>query len=47
MNSNLNSEERESLKENTPLMRFGTALEVAYSILFLASEESCFIQDKY
>lgn len=43
MNSNIGDEESGKLKENTPLMRFGTALEIAHSILFLASEDVSFI----
>ncbi|MFZ5989188.1 MAG: elongation factor P 5-aminopentanone reductase [Bacillota bacterium] len=43
MNSNICDEESGKLKENTPLMRFGTALEIAHSILFLASEDVSFI----
>lgn len=42
MNSHINDEESASLKGRTPLMRFGTALEIAHSILFLESEESSF-----
>jgi len=42
MNSYINDEVIRSLKENTPLMRFGSAFEVAQSIMFLASEEAAF-----
>ncbi len=42
MNLCLNDEESEALKASTPVMRFGTALEVAHSVLFLASEEASF-----
>lgn len=43
MNSNLDSETREILAEETPLGRFGTPEEVAESVYFLASEKSDFI----
>jgi len=42
MNSHMNNEESTNLKGSIPLMRFGTALEIAHSILFLASEASSF-----
>jgi len=42
MISYMNDEESKTLKENIPLMRFGTVSDVAHSILFLASEESAF-----
>ena len=43
MNTGLDAKECEILFENTPLKRFGTALEVAQCILFLSSEEASFI----
>lgn len=43
MNSCMCNEVSKNLKENTPLMRFGTALEIAHSILFLSSEGADFI----
>jgi len=42
MNSNFNEAELMSLKEETPLMRFGSALEIAKSIYFLASDDASF-----
>lgn len=42
MNSFIDDEVIKNLKENTPLMRVGTALEVAHSILFLASDKAAF-----
>jgi len=42
MNSNFNEAELLSLKEETPLMRFGSAQEIAKSIYFLASEDASF-----
>ena len=47
MISYMNDEESKTLKENLPLMRFGTVSDVAHSILFLASEESAFLQGKF
>lgn len=46
MNTCLNDEVSKRLKETTPLMRFGTALEIARSILFLASEEASFFTEQ-
>lgn len=43
MNANLTESDRESLIEETPLMRFGKASDIAESILFLASEKADFI----
>lgn len=43
MNQRLNEEEREALREETPLQRFGTPAEVANAILFLASDKADFI----
>lgn len=43
MNKNLNKEDLAILKESTPLRRFGTVDDVAYSVFFLASEKSSFI----
>ncbi len=43
MNKNLSSEDLNALKEETPLMRIGTPLDVAKCALFLAGDESSFI----
>lgn len=43
MNSELSYEDIEVLKEETPLMRIGTAKEVAQSVLYLADDKSSFI----
>jgi len=43
MNASLNEPERESLLQDTPLMRFGTPAEIAHAVLYLASEKSDFI----
>lgn len=43
MNANLSSDDIETLKENTPLMRLGTPRDVANAIYFLASENASFI----
>ncbi len=43
MNADLDEEVKVSLKEATPLMRFGTPLEVAYALLYLASEQADFL----
>lgn len=42
MNLNFNESELRNLKEVTPLMRFGTPLEVAKSIFFLSSDDASF-----
>lgn len=42
MNSHISDEVIKKLKDNTPLLRLGSAIEVAHSILFLASEEASF-----
>lgn len=43
MNKNLDEETIEGLKEETPLCRIGTPLDVAESALFLASDKASFI----
>lgn len=43
MNSNLSAEERESLKQEIPFMRFGKSEEVGKLAVFLASENSSYI----
>jgi len=43
MNASLNEPERESLLQDTPLMRFGTPADIAHAVLYLASEKSDFI----
>ena len=43
MTSNLNESTKEILVQNIPLKRLGTALDVAYGVCYLASEESSYI----
>lgn len=43
MNFLLNENERTCLQEETPLMRFGTPLEVASAVLYLASDSASFL----
>ena len=43
MISNLSYEDKEALKEETPLNRIGTPLDIAKTAYFLASEDSSFI----
>lgn len=43
MNKHLSSEEREALKEEIPLCRFGKGEDVAKAVYFLASDESSYI----
>jgi 3-oxoacyl-[acyl-carrier protein] reductase len=43
MNDFLDDDERNQLLQATPLMRFGTPLEAARAVLFLASEQADFI----
>ncbi|MDD2417714.1 MAG: 3-oxoacyl-ACP reductase FabG [Oscillospiraceae bacterium] len=43
MNSGLNAQTRKMLEQETPLGRIGTPLDVANSVLFLASEQADFI----
>lgn len=43
MNNNLSEEEKTALSEEIPIGRFGTSLEVAQAVLFLASEKSSYI----
>ncbi len=43
MNAGLDENEKNMLREETPLMRFGTALEIANAVFYLASEKSNFI----
>lgn len=43
MNASLDDNERKMLREETPLMRFGTPLEVASAVLYLASENANFL----
>ena len=43
MNRNLSEADRESLREETPLMRIGAPEDVAEAVLFLASEKASFI----
>lgn len=43
MNAALDESERNMLREETPLMRFGTPLEVASAVLYLASENANFL----
>lgn len=42
MNSQIGDEVIMNLKGDTPLMRLGSAKEIAHSIMFLASEEASF-----
>ena len=43
MNQNLTEADRDSLREETPLMRLGAPEDVAEAVLFLASEKASFI----
>ena len=43
MNDSLDENERNMLREETPLMRFGTPVEVASAVLYLASENANFL----
>lgn len=43
MNASLDANVRLSLQEETPLMRFGTPIEVASAVLYLASENANFL----
>ena len=43
MNQELDEETMEGLKEETPLMRLGTAQDVANALYYLASDEAGFI----
>jgi len=43
MNASLDENERNLLREETPLMRFGTPLEAASAVLYLASENANFL----
>ena len=43
MNNNLSSETLEALKEESPLERLGTPLDVAKAVCFLAGEDASFI----
>lgn len=43
MNADLDESTRERLQEATPLMRFGTPLEVAHALLYLASDQADFL----
>lgn len=43
MNASLDENERLTLQEETPLMRFGTPLEVASAVLYLASDSANFL----
>jgi 3-oxoacyl-[acyl-carrier protein] reductase len=43
MTGNWNEEQKKAFTDNIPMKRFGEPEEVAYAILFLASEESSFI----
>ncbi len=43
MNADLDEAARYSLKEATPLMRFGTPSEIAYALLYLASDQADFL----
>lgn len=43
MNAALSADDLEALRGDTPLMRLGTPQDVARAIVFLASEEACFI----
>lgn len=43
MNAHLSNEDMESLKEETPLCRIGTAEEVANTVVFLAGDSASFI----
>lgn len=43
MNASLDENERNILREETPLIRFGTPAEVASAVLYLASENANFI----
>lgn len=43
MNANLSAEDKEALKEEIPLCRFGVGSDVAKAVYFLASDESEYI----
>lgn len=43
MNASLDENERICLQEETPLMRFGTPMEVASAVLYLASDSAGFL----
>jgi 3-oxoacyl-[acyl-carrier protein] reductase len=43
MNAGLDESDRNRLLEETPLMRFGTPAEVAYALLYLASDRADFL----
>ncbi|MDD4171534.1 MAG: 3-oxoacyl-ACP reductase FabG [Syntrophomonas sp.] len=43
MNAALDESDRNRLREETPLMRFGTPAEVAYALLYLASDKADFL----
>ncbi len=43
MNAALGESERDSLLQDTPLMRFGTPTDIAHAILYLASDKADFI----
>jgi 3-oxoacyl-[acyl-carrier protein] reductase len=43
MNASLEESERDSLLQNTPLMRFGSPADIAHAIFYLASEKANFL----
>ena len=43
MNASLEESERDSLLQDTPLMRFGTPADIAHAIFYLASEKADFL----
>ena len=43
MNNNLSFEEKEDIKNNTPLQRLGNGNDIANIVYFLSSDEASFI----